>query len=173
MCVGVQGVFRLLHYDFKPWHQWILPIPAAVLVRAAVYGRMSHCNLWFPVVVAQCLYLSGSSSYVVRTCLISFRRQGASHCHLNVIHSSICWNIWGWLVLETLQWTCWETHLAQDESFSAPLCCTALGDLEVLHALTFWKSKFLVQGCHWKNSTSCLKLCEAYFYFNCVLITTC
>lgn len=150
-----------------------IPIPAEALVRAAVHGRMSHCNLWFSVVMAQCLYLSGSRSHVVRTCLISFRRQGASHSHLNFIRSGICWNIWWWLVLEPLQWTCWETSLAQDESFSAPLCCTALGDLEVLHALTFRKLKYSVQGCHWKKRISCLKLCETYFYFNGVFITTC
>lgn len=172
MSVGVQGIFRLLHYGFKPQDQWILLIPAEVLVRAAVYGRMSLSNLWFSAVMAQCLHLSGSRSYVVRTCLISSRRQGVSHSHLNFVLSGICWNIWWWLVLETLQWMCWKTHLAQDESFSAPLCCTALGDLEVLHALTFGKLECSVKGWCWKNSISCLKLCEAFFYFDCIRITT-
>lgn len=172
MSVGTQGLFRLLHYDFKPWHLWILPIPAEVLVSAAVYGRMYQCNLWFSVVMAQCLYLSGSGSNVARTCLISFRRQGVSHSYLNVIHSGICCSIWWWLVLETLQWMCWEALLAQDESFS--LLCAA-------QHWVIWKSFMLWPFGSWnawgmavieKNSISCLKLCEAYFYFNCVLITT-
>lgn len=137
MSVGVQGIFRLLHYDFSGFY----------LFQQKLW-KMSHCNLWFSAVMAQCLYLPGSRSHVVRTCLVSFRRQGASYSHLNFICSGICWNIWWWLVLETLQWMCWETSLAQDESFSAPLCCTALGNLEVLHALTFRKLKYSLQGCH-------------------------
>lgn len=147
MSVGTQGVFRLFHYDFKPWDQWIL-LPSEVLVRAAVHGGMSHCHWWLSVMMAQCLYLSGSRSYVLGTCLVSSRRQGVSLSHLNFIHSGICWNIWWCLVLETSQGDVLGNQSGSGWEFSALLCCTALGDLEVLHGLTFRKLKCSVQGCH-------------------------
>lgn len=43
MSVGVQGVFRLLHYDFKPRDQWIPPIPAEVFWSGQ--QRMGGCPI--------------------------------------------------------------------------------------------------------------------------------
>lgn len=150
MSVGVQGAFRLFHYDFKPRDQWILLIPAEFLsgqqytggCPTAIYGSQwwwhSACTYLVPGHVGWEHVWSPPedkeypTATFISSALASAETSGGGWCWR---HYSGCVGKPVWLRM----------------SFSAPLCCTALGDLEVRHALTFRKLKCSVQGCRWKN----------------------
>lgn len=169
MSVGVQGAFRLFHYDFKPRDQWILLIPVEFLwgqkntggCPTAIYGSQwwwhSACtylvpgHVWWEHVWSPPENKEYPTATFISSALASAETSGGGWC---CRHYSGCVGKPVWLKMRVFLLLCAAQHWGIWKSV-------------VLWPLGSWNAQ-----CRVVVEKTCLKLCEAYFYFNCVLITT-